>query len=206
MHYLGLEKSAMDCNKEIHTNCDILVSTIEEKRKSLLNTVQNLKNKRRAELEAELKKLQEINESAMKLQGECKDIASKSDISSSLRLEQMTACIDQQYEMEKKVDYDIDKMNLSNIKLCAKFNKNAFHSNFDSALNVQFGDDKFKLKYQDYDGIKILKFSTEFITPNELQLSDDNRCVKKINTSDHTYVLADIDPVTTGIHCWRIKV
>ena len=67
----------------------------------------------------------------MKLQGECKDIASKSDISSSLRLEQMTACVDQQYEIEKKLIMIQIKLiyPISNYVL---FNKNAFDSNFDS--------------------------------------------------------------------------
>ena len=106
-----------------------------------------MKDKRRTELEIELKKLKEINESAMKYKGECKDIATKSDISSSLRLEEMESCLDGQNEMEKKVNYDIDKINKSNTKLIIKYDDNAFNSNFNAVLKVEFDHDKFELKY-----------------------------------------------------------
>lgn len=195
----------MECNKEIHAKCDIMIATIEEKRKILLDTVKKLKDKRRIELETEFRKLQEINESLIKSQSECKDIATKSDISVSLRTEQMAACIDRQNEMEKKVDYDIYKIDTSNIQIIVKYDQKAFDSNFNAAVKVDFDDKKFELKHQIY-GIQILQFSTEFISQSGLQLSDNNKCVKRINESGHTYVLADIEAVTTGVHCWRIKV
>ena len=52
---------------------------------------------------------------------------------------------------------------------------------------------------------EILKFSTEYKSSDGLQLSDDNRCVKATK-SNHKHILADIEPVTKGIHCWRIQV
>ena len=52
---------------------------------------------------------------------------------------------------------------------------------------------------------EILKFSTEYKSSDGLQLSDDNQCVKR-KGSGHKYILADIEAVTKGIHCWRIQV
>eukprot|EP01084_Bolivina_argentea_P227717 384634_1 len=53
---------------------------------------------------------------------------------------------------------------------------------------------------------KILKWNTIHYTNNILTLNDNNKCVKRLDGSnEHAYILANIDPVKDGIHCWRIK-
>ena len=37
-------------------------------------------------------------------------------------------------------------------------------------------------------------------------LSDDNKCAKSKSAGYNVSVLADVDPVTNGIHVWRVKV
>merc|ERR1712048_808701 len=88
-----LEKSAIECNKQIHATCDILIGSIHKKRKNLLAKVEKLKTKRRQELDKLLEKLQKMNEVAKASQDECEEVAAKSDISSTLRLEQMNASV-----------------------------------------------------------------------------------------------------------------
>ena len=55
---------------------------------------------------------------------------------------------------------------------------------------------------------EILKFSAIYRSnadTNDLILLDDRKCVK--NTCGRCrYILADIEPVTNGIHCWRVNV
>merc|ERR1719412_3475267 len=78
-----LEKSAIECNKQIHATCDILVGQIHKKRKNLLAKVEKLKVKRREELDEMLTKLQKMNEVAKVSQVECKKVAANANVSSS---------------------------------------------------------------------------------------------------------------------------
>ena len=145
-HPLGLEKSAIECNKDIHAKCDILVSIVERKRKFLINKIRELKTKRRMEMEAQLHKIQEMNSAAFKTQSECKQIAMKHNLSTSSRLEQMNATLDAQNEMETKLNLDVDKINCSDITLAVTYDHSEFISNFDAALKVKFNDERFELK------------------------------------------------------------
>eukprot|EP01084_Bolivina_argentea_P130670 230678_1 len=55
---------------------------------------------------------------------------------------------------------------------------------------------------------EILRFSDEFITKlyTPFELSDDGRCIKRTSNGYVAYVLSDMDPVTSGVHCWRVKI
>ena len=62
---------------------------------------------------------------------------------------------------------------------------------------------------------KILQFSDNkelhYISNDGLLLTDNRTCVKRVFDETSTfhecrYVLADIEPVTNGIHCWRVQV
>lgn len=56
---------------------------------------------------------------------------------------------------------------------------------------------------------EILTFSTEFISDDGIELMDNNKCVMRCDDRGmiwHTYAMADIEPVSEGVHCWRIKV
>ena len=56
---------------------------------------------------------------------------------------------------------------------------------------------------------EILKFSDDkkkHYICERLQLSEDRTCVSRPGYTECGYVLADIEPVTYGIHCWRIQV
>ena len=54
---------------------------------------------------------------------------------------------------------------------------------------------------------KILQFSKIYCTQKAYVFSDDNKCVTRSRTSGGmAYIVADIEPVKDGIHCWRIKV
>ena len=58
-----------------------------------------------------------------------------------------------------------------------------------------------------HEGIEVMKFSATFRTNGIYQLSDDDKCAKVISTGWNAgFILADADPVKSGIHCWRIKV
>ena len=52
---------------------------------------------------------------------------------------------------------------------------------------------------------EILSFSDKFCSDEAFTFSDDNRCVTAV-CDGHKWVLADIEPVTEGTHCWRIQV
>eukprot|EP01084_Bolivina_argentea_P095846 172308_1 len=54
--------------------------------------------------------------------------------------------------------------------------------------------------------LEILQWSTEFKSKLHLELSNNNQCVKYVGQqNDHRFIVADIEPVCSGIHCWRIK-
>lgn len=52
---------------------------------------------------------------------------------------------------------------------------------------------------------EILRFSEKYKSDDGIQLIDDRKCAHKVG-SRHRYVLCDIEPVSEGIHCWRVKV
>ena len=201
----------MECTKEVQSKSDVLISMITEQRDSLLTKITELKTERKSELETMLNRLQAVNESAITAQKECKKIAVKADVATSSRLEQMETVLKRQEEAESKMKDDDDQKETeskaSDIKLAVIYDEKAFTSALDTVFNVGFNEDELDLKY-DYGlfGFRILKFSTEYKSSAYLTLSDDNRCVKKVNANDHRYILADIKPVTKGIHCWRIQV
>eukprot|EP01084_Bolivina_argentea_P063002 115102_1 len=82
-----LEKSSMVCTKEVHNKYNNMVSILDKYRKSLLDNITNLKNKRKHELEQYLNQLKLLNDVSTKLSKECHQVASKADISSSLKLQ-----------------------------------------------------------------------------------------------------------------------
>ena len=182
-----------------------MIALIETKRKFLLDTVQELKDIRKDELEAALKTLQQVNESAIKLQDECKDIATKPDISTEFRLHQMNRCVDRQREMEQNIDLNFGEIDTTNIKLQVEYDEDAFDSNFESILNIRFGEEVLQLRYDGIEPAKILKFSSDLMSPNGLQLGDNHKSVKNIERS-HSYIVVDTEPVTSGVQCWRVKV
>ena len=53
---------------------------------------------------------------------------------------------------------------------------------------------------------EILRFSEQYKSSDDTHLSDDRKCVKRLTTYGHRYILADVDVVTNGIHCWRVQV
>ena len=55
-----------------------------------------------------------------------------------------------------------------------------------------------------YNQVKILKFSKQY-GGGDIKFMDEDKCVIHKDCS-HTYVLADIEPVKSGIHCWRVQV
>ena len=58
-----------------------------------------------------------------------------------------------------------------------------------------------------FNTFMVLKFSSTFIARGDFILSDDNKCVRRKEPGyARRYVLVDIDPVKTGIHCWRVQV
>eukprot|EP01084_Bolivina_argentea_P211044 359062_1 len=60
------------------------------------------------------------------------------------------------------------------------------------------------------DTARILKFSKKFKSKYGLYLMDDNKCVQRCkvgssSTASYRWILADIKPVSKGIHCWRVN-
>ena len=55
------------------------------------------------------------------------------------------------------------------------------------------------------EAFKMLPFHLIFKS-QAITLSDDNKCATKTAGSSNIYILADDDPVKTGIHVWRVKV
>ena len=53
---------------------------------------------------------------------------------------------------------------------------------------------------------EILKFNDQFIAETGIELSDDNKCVTRVKGSYHRSIMADVEPVFEGIHCWRAQV
>ena len=53
---------------------------------------------------------------------------------------------------------------------------------------------------------RILRFSDKFISKDGTELRDDNRCAIKSLEFGHNYIMADVEPVFNGIHCWRVQV
>ena len=76
------------------------------------------------------------------------------------------------------IDIDDDEIPMDIINLCMLF----YHLNFE-----------------------ILSFSTEFCGQDIYQFTQNNQCVTVLE-SGHNFILADVEPVTQGIHCWRIQV
>lgn len=56
---------------------------------------------------------------------------------------------------------------------------------------------------------EVLKWSKVYMTIGDLELSDNNKCLTR--TGGHNYVcnyqwiIAEVEPVFTGIHCWRLQ-
>ena len=59
------------------------------------------------------------------------------------------------------------------------------------------------LIYDFYLPIITLKFKDHPMTDN-LSLSDDNKLVTHNSECDYSYIHADVDPIMTGIHCFRV--
>ena len=54
---------------------------------------------------------------------------------------------------------------------------------------------------------QILTWNAEYRSMNTIQLSEDKVLAKRNPVSfQPSYILADIEPVFDGIHCWRIQV
>mmetsp|Transcript_31515 Transcript_31515/g.51028 ORF Transcript_31515/g.51028 Transcript_31515/m.51028 type:complete len:262 (-) Transcript_31515:64-849(-) len=54
-----------------------------------------------------------------------------------------------------------------------------------------------------------IAFSTIFKSDHGLKLTENNECVEKISQLSHGYtawILADIKPVSSGVHCWRVAM
>ena len=53
-----------------------------------------------------------------------------------------------------------------------------------------------------------LPFSLKYISSKRIALTENNYCATSKSGNDDTYgwVLADVEPVFKGIHCWRIRV
>ena len=207
----------MECTNKVRWKCDELISLIKKQRDSLLNTITELKTERKSELEALLQRLQSVNDSAIIAQKECKQIAVKADLATSSRLEQMETVLKRQEEAESKMYNDDDddeeketQSKTSDIKLIVIYDEEEFVSNLDMIFNVEFNGEELELKYEgmstDSARIEELEFSTEYKSSSNLALSDFNCCVRKTDSKGHRYILVDDEPVTDGIHCWRIKV
>ena len=207
-----MEETADECTKEVQSKSDVLISIITKQRDSLLSKITELKAKRKSELEAMLKRLQAVNECAVSAQKECKKIAVKADLATSSRLEQMEAVLKKQEEAESKINDNDDEKDTeprsSDIKLTVIYDEKVFTSALETALNVGFNEDELDLKYDGMPmtAIEILKFSTTYQSSSSFELSDDNRCAKLVVHGYYKYILVDTEPVSTGIHCWRMKV
>lgn len=60
-----------------------------------------------------------------------------------------------------------------------------------------------------FEMYQILKFSTKWKSSTGWELSDDNRCAKRVispHKDGYRHILADTEPVFNGEHCWRVKV
>eukprot|EP01084_Bolivina_argentea_P141969 249450_1 len=188
-----LEKSAVECTKEVDNKCDMMIKMTENKRNELLNIIIERKNKMRMQLDEALIKVNNANDSSLQLENKCKEIAAKTDISSSVRIETMNSIVTKQRKIESKTDFYIDP---SNVKLMVQCDEKAFNSNLNSCLWIDH-----------YSKIEILKFSPQYMSDDgHLELSDDYKCVTHSGSDSHTYILADIQPVTNGVHCWRVQV
>lgn len=136
----GLEKSAVVCNKDIHSGCDEMISSIEKYRKILLDNAQNMKNKRKQELESKLNNLKQLNNTVLKSVSECQQIAIGKDNDKCNKMKQI---IDKN-DSEQKIDVNdcISSTDIRNIKLEIKKDAEQFKSGMEKGLLVQFTDDK----------------------------------------------------------------
>ena len=194
--YLGLEKSAVICNKDIHSGCDLMISSVERHRKVLLDNVQNMKNKRRKELELQLNNFKQINKNIIKSVGECQQIAISKD---SNKYNKMKQIIDKN-DNEQKID--INDFDATNIKLEINKDDKLFKSGMEQGLLVKFADNK--LNIQRLKKVERVQFSQQMSTAG-LTFSNSNKCVA-ISTAAHSNVLPDITAVNKGVACWRVKV
>lgn len=52
---------------------------------------------------------------------------------------------------------------------------------------------------------ELLPFSQEFCSDDTYQFTENNQCITVI-ADNHKFIVADVEPVTTGVHCWRVQV
>eukprot|EP00485_Elphidium_margaritaceum_P018299 CAMPEP_0202729108 /NCGR_PEP_ID=MMETSP1385-20130828/185964_1 /ASSEMBLY_ACC=CAM_ASM_000861 /TAXON_ID=933848 /ORGANISM="Elphidium margaritaceum" /LENGTH=356 /DNA_ID=CAMNT_0049395365 /DNA_START=16 /DNA_END=1084 /DNA_ORIENTATION=+ len=160
----GLERSALQCTKEIHARHAELVSVLEKKKLDLLRSVQSLKAQRRKELDGVLQTLTARHRIALDAQSECKQAAVNADISSASRLQQMTAALNKQKESEQKLQWNAEQMKDCAFQLAVHFDRNAFNANFKSVLDVGFDHERMALKEFEstQEIIQILSFSADY--------------------------------------------
>ena len=53
---------------------------------------------------------------------------------------------------------------------------------------------------------QLLSFSTKYKSRDGIIYTENNKCIVRRGVFSHRYVLVDIEPVTEGIHCWRVQV
>ena len=80
LYLLVLEKSAVECTKEVNKQCDMMITMTENKREELLNNITERKSKMRMQLDEALIQIKSANDISLQLEDKCKEIAAKSDI------------------------------------------------------------------------------------------------------------------------------
>ena len=64
--------------------------------------------------------------------------------------------------------------------------------------------DIFQVIIDYYAVVEQLRFS-KFLATHDLRLWDDRKCVTNGRTG-HRFIVVDIEPVKSGVHCWRAKI
>ena len=59
-----------------------------------------------------------------------------------------------------------------------------------------------------FETFEMLQFDAKYKSETGIILTDDRKCAKRewIGRDWYRYVMADIEPVREGIHCWRVNV
>ena len=140
-----------------------MISSIEKYRKVLLDNVQNMKNKRRQELELQLNNFKQLNKSVMKSVVECQQIATGKDDDKYNKMKQAI----EKNETEQKIDIDTEMIN---IKLEIKKDDKLFKSGMEQGLLVEFTDEK----------LDIESIDTEIMRKSKILESKEIRYLTKI--------------------------
>ena len=58
-----------------------------------------------------------------------------------------------------------------------------------------------------FDPVQILKFGSKYKSMDgDIELLDDNKCIKRKGKEGQRHILVDCEPAISGVHCWRLSV